>query len=377
VARTLRPEEARINLSRLAANFRAIEAFAGRPLMPVVKADAYGHGAARVALFFEALGAPLLTVAFVEEALSLRRAGVRAPIVVMAGAGPEEAKDVVDNDLVPVVASQRSLEGAMEAARLKPRSLSVHLKVDTGMSRLGFAPGETAPVAVRLRDAGLLVDGLMTHLASADDASRISARQLDSFDAVVADLHRQGFRPRWVHAANSAGLLHLRPNQTLVRPGLLLYGLAPRPLSPGVVVSPVMTLVGRVEVVRDVAPGTPVSYGGRWTAPQPSRLATVSIGYADGVPRTAAMSEHGAFSIRGKRAPVRGVVCMDFTMLDVTGRSDVAEGDEAVLFGDEPTAWDVADWAGTNAWQVLTSVGLRVPRVYLEDGQVVAVDSRY
>jgi alanine racemase len=120
-----------------------------------------------------------------------------------------------------------------------------------------------------------------------------------------------------------------------------------------------------------------VSYGGRWTASQPSRLATVSIGYADGVPRTAAMSERGGLAIRGRRAPVRGIVCMDFTMVDVTGRSDVEEGDEAVLFGDEPTAWDVADWAGTNAWQVLTSVGLRVPRVYLEDGRVVAVDSRY
>ncbi|MFI5184522.1 MAG: alanine racemase [Vicinamibacteria bacterium] len=377
MARTLRPEEARIDLSRLAANFRAIEAFAGRPLMPVVKADAYGHGASRVALFFEALGAPLLTVAFVEEGISLRRAGVKAPIVVMAGAGPEEARDVVDQDLIPVVASRRSFSGALEAARLRPQPLTVHLKMDTGMSRLGFSPGETAAVATRLRDAGLVVDGLMTHLASADDAPGISARQLDSFDAVVTDLHRQGFRPRWIHAANSAGLLHLRPNQTLVRPGLLLYGLAPRPLSPNVAVSPVMTLVGRVEVMRDVAPGTPVSYGGRWVAPGPSRLATVSIGYADGVPRTAAMSDGGAFAIRGRRAPVRGVVCMDFTMVDVTGRGDVEEGDEAVLFGDEPTAWDVADWAGTNAWQVLTSVGLRVPRVYLEDGRVVAVESRY
>ena len=377
MARTLRPEEARIDLTRLAANYRAIEAAAGRPLMPVVKADAYGHGASRVARFFESLGAPLLTVAFVEEGVSLRRAGARVPIVVMAGAGPGEAREMIDHALVPVVASPRSFEGALAAARLGPHPLSVHLKVDTGMSRLGFTPEDAVGVACRLRDGGLVLDGLMTHLASADEDAVASAKQLDRFDAVLADLHRHGLRPQWVHVANSAGLFHLRPSQTLVRPGLLLYGLQPRPLSPSLAVRPVMTLVGRVEMIREVPAGTPVSYGGRWVAQTPARLATVSVGYADGVPRTEAMSKAGEVSIRGRRSPVRGVVCMDFTMVDVTDRPDVGEGDEVVVFGDDPTAWDVAQWAGTNAWQVLTSVGLRVPRVYVDDGQVVGVESRY
>jgi alanine racemase len=377
VADTLRPEEARIDLTRLAANFRAIEAFAGRPLMPVVKADAYGHGAARVALFFESLGAPLLTVAFVEEAVPLRRAGVRAPIVVMAGAGPEEARDVVEHGLTPVVASARSLAGALAAARESRSPLAVHVKVDTGMSRLGFAPQETVAAVRRLRDAGLQVEGLMTHLASADEDKEASERQLDGFDSVLADLHRQDVQPQWVHVANSAGLLHLRSSQTLVRPGLLLYGLKPRPLSPPILVRPVMTLVGRVEFVRDLPAGTPVSYGGRWVAPRPSRVATVSVGYADGVPRTEAMSNGGELTIRGRRSPVRGTVCMDFTMVEITDRADVAEGDEAVVFGDDPTAWEVADWAGTNAWQILTSVGLRVPRVYVDEGRIVGVESRY
>ena len=377
MADTLRPEEARIDLTRLAANFRAIEAFAGRPLMPVVKADAYGHGAARVALFFESLGAPLLTVAFVEEAVPLRRAGVRAPIVVMAGAGPEEARDVVEHGLTPVVASARSLAGALAAARESRSPLAVHVKVDTGMSRLGFAPQETVAAVRRLRDAGLQVEGLMTHLASADEDKEASERQLDGFDSVLADLHRQDVQPQWVHVANSAGLLHLRSSQTLVRPGLLLYGLKPRPLSPPILVRPVMTLVGRVEFVRDLPAGTPVSYGGRWVAPRPSRVATVSVGYADGVPRTEAMSNGGELTIRGRRSPVRGTVCMDFTMVEITDRADVAEGDEAVVFGDDPTAWEVADWAGTNAWQILTSVGLRVPRVYVDEGRIVGVESRY
>jgi alanine racemase len=138
-----------------------------------------------------------------------------------------------------------------------------------------------------------------------------------------------------------------------------------------------MRLAGRVDLIREVPAGTPVSYGGRWVARRPSRIATVSVGYADGVPRTDAMAARGSLSLRGRRAPVVGTVCMDFTMVDVTDRPDVEEGDEAVVFGDDPTAWDVAEWAGTNAWEVLTSVGLRVPRVYVEEDRPVAVLSRY
>jgi alanine racemase len=377
VAVRLRPEEARIDLTRLAANFRVIEARTGRPLMPVVKADAYGHGAARVARLFESLGAPLLSVAFLEEGVSLRRAGIRAPILVMAGVGPEEAREATDLRLTPVVATERTLAGALAVARLRSEPLRVHLKIDTGMSRLGFTPAAAVDVARRVVDAGLVLDGLMTHLSSADESPDVSERQMDAFEGALTDLEGQGLRPQWVHVANSAGMLHARSSQTLVRPGLLLYGLAPRPLAPPLEVRPVMTLVGRIEVIHDLPRGTPVSYGGRWVAPRPSRVAIVAVGYADGVPRTAAMTERGEMSLGGHRAPVRGTVCMDFTMVDVTDLPDVQEGSEAVVFGDDPTAWDVADWAGTNAWQVLTSVGLRVPRVYIEDGHVVGVESRY
>jgi alanine racemase len=372
-----RPEEARVDLARLAANFRKTEAFAGRPLMPVVKADAYGHGASRVALLFEALGAPALAVAFAEKAVPLRLAGVRVPIVLMAGASADEAAVVAAHDLTPAVGSGRTLVGALEAARLAGRRLTAHLKVDTGMTRLGFAPEDATEAAKRLAAEGIRVEGLMTHLSRADEDAGACEAQLDRFDAVLADLAGQGLRPRWVHALNSAGLLHLRESHTLIRPGLLLYGLKPRPRTPAVDVEPAMRLVGRVDMVREVPAGTPVSYGGRWVAPRPSRVATVSVGYADGVPRTEAMAARGALSLHGRRAPVAGTVCMDFTMLDVTERPDVKEGDEAVVFGDDPTAWEVADWAGTNAWEVLTSVGLRVPRVYVEDGRLVAVLSRY
>jgi alanine racemase len=377
VAPILRPEEARIDLGRLAANFKATEAFAGRPLMPVVKADAYGHGAARVALLFESLGAPALAVAFADEAVPLRLAGVRVPIVLMAGASVDEAGLVAEHDLTPSVGSPRTLEGALEAARLSSRPVVAHLKIDTGMTRLGFAPADAGDAARALVAAGIRVGGLMTHLARADDDASTCERQLDAFDAVLADLLRHGVRPSWVHALNSAGLQHVRPSHTLARPGLLLYGIKPRPRSPALEVRPAMSLVGRVDLVRNVPAGTAVSYGGRFVTSRPSRIATVSVGYADGVPRTDAMAACGGLGLSDGRARVVGTVCMDFTMLDVTDQPDVKEGDAAVVFGDDPTAWDVADWAGTNAWQVLTSVGLRVPRVYVEEDRPVSVLSRY
>ncbi|HET9315314.1 MAG TPA: alanine racemase, partial [Vicinamibacteria bacterium] len=269
-------------------------------------------------------------------------------------------------------AAQRdALLGASE------RPSAAHVKVDTGMSRLGFTPDAFVEASLRLSDAGIEVEGVLTHLASADEPGDMSTRQLDRFDEAVSALDRRGLRPPLVHVASSAGLTVRRPGHTLVRPGLLLYGLRTRPLSPDIAVRPVMTVSADISLVKEVAAGTPVSYGGEWVASRPSRIATVPLGYADGVPRTRDMSEAGAFAVRGRRWPVAGKVCMDLTMLDVTDDGIVREGDEAVLFGDEPTAWDVAGWAGTTAWQVLTAIGPRVPRVYIEGGRIVEVKSRY
>ena len=370
----LRQAWARINLDRLSANYKAVSAAASVPVMPVVKADAYGHGAQVVARRFQELGAPMLGVAYVEEGLALRRAGVTIPILVMAPFGHEQGLLIAEHGLTPVVSRPSALAWAVAAGRAA--RLSVHLKIDTGMTRLGFQPADLAAAAGALLDSGhVTIDGVMTQLASADEDADATERQLDQLDAALDELSRQGVSPRWVHAANSAGLAYLRPTHTLARVGLLLYGLRPRPLSPAVDVQPVMNLVAPIARLQDVPAGTAVSYGGRWVASRPSRIATLLIGYADGVPRTDGMRERGAFAVDGRRAPVVGNVCMDLTMLDVTDGDGVAEGSQAVLFGDEPTAWDVAEWAGTNAWQVLTSIGPRIPRVYLEGGEIVAVDS--
>lgn len=377
-AERLRPGWARVDLTRLAENYDAVTAHVPVPLMPVVKADAYGHGAALVTRWLESLGAPLFAVAYPEEGIALRRAGVRAPIVVMAGFGPGQETLLAPHELTAVVSTAQTLAGVIAAARVVTQPLPVHLKVDTGMTRLGFLPGELAGVAARLLETGRVeITGLMTHLATADEDADFTREQLDRFDDVVSDLARRGVRPKWIHAASSAGLAYLRPTHTLARPGLLLYGLRPGPLAPDIPVQPVMSLRARISALKEIDAGTTVSYGRRWLASRRSRIATLPLGYADGVPRTQAMEQHGQLSLRGRRVPVAGPVCMDLTMLDVTDHPGVADGDEVVVFGDDPTAWDVADWAGTTVWQVLTGVGLRVPRAYVKDGAIVGVESPY
>jgi len=364
---------ARVDLARLAANYRAVAASCAVPLMPVVKADAYGHGADRVGRVLESLGAPMLAVAYHEEGVALRRAGIRVPILVLTGCFGGQEQAFADHGLTPVVSTPATAQGALAAGRTLGRPLPVHLKVDTGMGRLGLAPDDVVAEAERLGASGLVeLVGLTTHLSSADEDAEVTERQLDVFDEVLARLAARGIRPRLVHVAHSAGLSHLRPTHTLARPGLLLYGLKPRPLSPAIDVSPVMTVAARIALVKDVPPGAAISYGGRWVARRPSRIATVCLGYADGVPRTRGMIEEGAFSVAGRRAPVAGTVCMDLVMLDVTEVPGASEGGEAVLFGDDPTAWDVGGWAGTNAWEVLTRVGPRVPRVYVGDAEAPA-----
>jgi alanine racemase len=369
----LRPARVRVDLTRLRGNYVELRAKAGLPLMPVVKADAYGHGATKVALCLEDLGVQALAVAHVDQGVQLRLAGVRAPIVVLA-ADPQQLGLLARHDLEVVISTPEMLRTVLDGEH--PR-LSVQVKLDSGMTRLGFDDESFVSAAESLASCELVeLTGAMTHLASADADAEVTRDQLDRFDHALDRLARHDIRPRWVHAANSAGIAHLRPSHTLARPGLLLYGLATRPLAPDVAVRPVMTVSGRVIAVRDVPAGTRVSYGGRFEASGGARIATVMLGYADGVPGSLAGVTGAGFSVRGRVVPIAGSVCMDMTMLDVSERPDVRVGDDAVLFGDAPTAWDVADWAGTHAWQMLTGIGSTLPRIYVEDDQVVDLDHR-
>lgn len=357
----------RIDLGRLVANYRVLAAHAGRPLLAVVKADAYGHGAVPVARCLEAAGVAGLAVALVQEGIALRAAGVRAPVLVMTPFEPEQAELLRAHALTPVVSTPDTLAAVLACAARGVAPRAVHVKVDTGLSRLGLPPNEAVTAARRLHATGTVgVEGFMTHLAVADEDADFTEMQLDRFDDCLAELRAAGVQPPQVHAVNSAGLLHLRPTHTLARPGLLLYGVHPRPRSPSLEVQPVLSLRARLALVKDVPPGTSVSYGRHFVAARGARIATLPVGYADGLPRTDAMRTRGAFVVHGQRAPVAGTVCMDLTTLDVSAIPRAHAGDEAELLGDAPTAWDWADWAGTNAWQVLTALSPRLPREYVD-----------
>ena len=373
----LSPTVARVRSDAIASNARRLAALAGEAtLCAVVKADGYGHGAAAAARAALAGGAAWLAVATVEEALEV--AGSTdgdAPVLVLSEISPPftaEASARCGGRIRFTAASAGGIE-ALAAAAGPERA--VHLKVDTGMHRMGALPVELDAVAEALRAAGdrLLLEGVWTHLAVADAPNDpFTARQLARFDEALARLRRSGLRTGVVHAANSAGLLaHPDARRDLVRAGIAIYGVPPSPELDGLVeLEPALDLVSRVTAVRTVAPGESVSYGRHWSADGPTRVATVAIGYADGIRRHSGPAGVEVL-VRGRRCPIVGVVTMDQLMvaLDPAVSEEVAAGDEVVLIGrqgaDEITATEIAERLGTIAYEVLTAISARVPRQHI------------
>lgn len=362
------PSRAIVDLGAIRDNYRAIANHAGaRTVIPVLKANAYGHGAVAVAHALAPLRPAMFAVAYVAEAIELRQAGVDIPVLVLTGGTSEEFSDLVEHNLTPVISSKEHLV-ALQALDLRgARPFRIHVKVDTGMSRLGFSVAELERALHQIEEMeSVEIEGLMTHLASADEDAQVTESQLDLFDEAIARAAAIGVRPRYIHAANSAGLAYLRDTHTAVRPGLALYGVPTRPLTPSLPLRPALELRARVAVVRKVSAGTAVSYGGRFVAPRDMAIAILTIGYADGIPRTDAMRTNGFVTFAGKRLPTTGTVCMDLTMVDATEVPALKAGDEVTIFGgDFPNAsspWTVAEWAGTNAWHTLAALGPRVAR---------------
>lgn len=371
-----RPTIAEVSTAALAHNFRCVRARLrpGVEILAVVKADAYGHGALGAARVFAAAGAAALGVATVEEGAELRAGGVEIPVVVLGGhvLGQEEA--LLAHRLTPVIwdlERARALDGAV-ARTGAGGPVPVHLKVDTGMGRLGLRPEELPEFARALQALRHLeVAGLCSHFANAEAVdTAVADAQLARFREAMAALAAAGIRPRHCHIANSAAVLS-RPDAhfTMVRPGLVLYGIAPAPHLASVVrLQPAMRLRTTVLQLKQVPPGTPVSYGGTYVTRRQSRIGVLPIGYADGYWRS--LSNRAAVLVRGRRAPVAGRVCMDHTMVDLTEVPGVQEGDDVWLWGpaEGPAidAAEVAAWGGTIAYEVLTSVGKRVPRRMVE-----------
>lgn len=370
-----RPTWAEINLDNLVHNFRITKAAVGGvAIMAAVKADAYGHGAIECARALEAAGADWFGVALPEEGLVLRHAGITKPILCLAGFWKGQEEILVANRLTPVVFRSDSLKSLNQQARRAGHNIDYHLKIDTGMGRLGVPFSEleafldgTAPFE------SLRLDGVMTHLASADESNQrsFSEQQLDLFERAIEMIYSKGHNPRWVHAASSAGALaYPRARGNLVRPGGVLYGLWRDVISPVTTPldwRPVMSLHTEIVLVKTVPAGTPLGYGGTFITARESRIATIAIGYEDGLRRD--LSNRGQVVVRGRLAPIVGRVSMDLTLIDVTDIERATADDEVVIIGSQEdtriSAEEVAAQIATISYEITCGISERVPRVYI------------
>jgi alanine racemase len=380
----VRPTRAEVNLEALRHNLRVLRRHAaGARVWAVLKADAYGHGAPAVARTLERAGVDGFCVALVEEGIELREAGIRAPILVMGGHYGGAYEEVIARGLLPVVHDLAQVEAFARLVRsgrvVGP--IDVHLKVDTGMARLGVTTRALPDVAARIASMReVRVRGLMTHLACADAPSLDETTcAMIRFDDATALLARHGLRPEVRHAANSAALLRGQARLDAVRPGIALFGVSPTERERGSQsaaftpeLRPVMRVRTEIVALRDLEVGEAVGYGATWRAQRPTRIATLPMGYADGLSRH--LSNRGHVLVRGRRASIVGAVSMDMTMIDVTDVPGAGVRDEAIVLGtqDGPLGSDtigadeIAARADTIAWEVLTSVSRRVPRFYRE-----------
>ncbi len=372
-----RPTRAEISRSAMRHNLGAIRALVGPAVevLAVVKADAYGHGLVEAARVFADAGAAWLGVALPEEGVVLRESGIELPILCLGGFWRAQEGIVVEHRLTPAISRLDQIERLETEARRLGTPATAHIKIDTGMGRLGLALADVGPALELLgRSPNVLCDGLMTHLSSCDSPAleAFTNGQIEAFDSTAERFERAGVTLRWRHLAPSAGL-HAYPSGrgNLVRPGALLYGLKGDILSPGradlpdLDVWPAMRFVSRIEHLKTVSAYTPLGYGCTFRTTRESRIATFPAGYADGLRRV--LSNRGEVGVRGVRAPIVGRVSMDLTIVDVTDVGEVELGDEVVIVGPGgPSAEEFAAVAGSISYEVTCGVSARVPRVYVD-----------
>ena len=370
---SIRPTRLTIDLDQLASNYHAIQEKVGdKKVMAVLKANAYGHGIVEIGRFFEQIGIPYFSVAYLEEAIELRQAGIKTPILVFGGIVQEQIDAYLENQLTITAPSVEKLQMIdARAAELGVRAM-VHLIFDTGMERLGvhyYNARELIQASLNVKHS--FIEGIYTHYANADTADlTYSQAQLDRFKQILAIYPEiDAPVPPLRHMANSGGVLQLEDSWfDMVRPGILMYGVYPSAeVNRTIQVKPVLRWTSRVVYFKVVQPGHPVSYGSTWKSDEPVRVVTLPVGYGDGYFR--ALSNKASVLIRGQHFPVIGRVCMDQTMVNIADQS-AYNGDEVVLLGEDEfgngiTIESLAEWADTIPYEVLTSLSRRVPRVYL------------
>jgi alanine racemase len=363
---------ATIDLPALAHNLSQIRERLSQDcsIMAVVKANAYGHGAIDVSRALVQSGVARLAVASVQEGVTLREAGINAEILVLVDLFDKHIQELLAYRLTPVITEERLLPALAKAAEALNQPLSIHVKVDTGMGRLGFSPSELATLFDALPAwKSLHIEGFMTHLADSDgDDSSHTEQQLKSFRGLLEQIEQRGIKVPFVHAANSAAIVRYPQSHfSLVRPGIMLYGYHTLPDTvPCPSLQPVLSLRTTVMQLRTIKPGETVSYNRTFVANRTSTIAVLPIGYADGYSRR--LSNQGFVLIDGKRAPIVGLICMDMTMVDVTDIPSVQVGDSVTLIGRQGQAaiWadEIAGWTDTIPYEILCAIGSRIPRVY-------------
>ena len=372
-----RPTVAEIDLAALRYNYavirRTIKPECG--VLAIVKADAYGHGFMDVALELEKLGVTAFGVAFLAEGIQLRKSGIDRPVLLLGGIYPGQEKKCVGFNLSTAVFDISQAQALDAAAARLYRKAKVHVKIDTGMGRLGVPYQEADQFFRQLGELHHIdVEGILSHFASADELDaggrEYTAKQAERFTAAVLTAKKNGFAPRYLHIANSAAAFGLElPGCNLVRPGIALYGALPSADFAGkMALRPVMSLKSRIAMLKWVEPGTTISYARRYTAGERTLIASVPVGYADGYRRS--LTNKGEALVRGLRVPVIGTVCMDWIMLDVSQVADAAVGDEVILLGSDQAgnairAEELAEWSQTIPYEFFCGISKRVPRVYL------------
>ena len=365
-----RPTVARVDLQAIRSNLQAITTFLGGQsrIIAVVKANAYGHGAAQVALALEEAGAAMLACADIEEGVVLREAGVQGPILVFGAMSVSDLNGLFTHKLTPTISTPGAARALQAAAARHGVGLRCHLKIDTGMNRLGFRHDNLERTLPDVAAApNLRVDAIYTHFATADSSDHPAfAAQRERFGAALAKLPQLGVTATVRHAANSAAMLRdERVWYDYVRPGLLLYGIVPPPLASTLRLRPALSLHSRIVAVKGIRAGEASGYGLKGAFDNPARIAIVPAGYADGL--DVRLAGRGVMLVRGRRARIVGSVCMDMSMIDVTGM-DVAPGDEVIIVGEQDGdsigVREIAATIGTIPYELLCRVGSRIERVY-------------
>jgi len=372
---------AEVNLDNIAHNVREIRRVTDKKaeMMGIVKADAYGHGVMEVAKTLLANGVTYLAVSMLDEAIQLRNAGINVPILILSYTDPIRSDEIIENDVTQAVFTHDLAEALSSAAVRLGKHAKIHIKIDTGMGRVGFLPGYNAVKdVVRISKlSGIIIEGLFTHFSSADEKEReYTNLQFGRFMSICNELNRIGVYIPIKHVANSAAILQYpQTHLDMVRPGVILYGMMPSNEIEGVAVDlrPAMTLKANITMVKEVEPDTSISYGRIFTTTRKTKIATVPIGYADGYTRL--LTGKGHMLVHGKRVPILGKICMDQCMVDVTDiMEEVHVGDEVVIFGTQNgetvAIEELAEQIGTINYELVCIIGKRIPRVYIKDGEI-------